>query len=85
MRDALVEGPTCAQIELIKKEFKGEEDCLYLNVYTPKVGSFFTYKFYHQAQHFSQLLIEKLIISQLFKRFLVFYGMQRFITVFARV
>jgi carboxylesterase type B len=37
MRDALVEGPTCAQVEIFKKDFKGEEDCLYLNVYTPKV------------------------------------------------
>jgi carboxylesterase type B len=37
MRDALVEGPACAQIEIFKKEFRGEEDCLYLNVYTPKV------------------------------------------------
>lgn len=37
IRDALVEGPTCAQIEVFKKEFKGEEDCLYLNVYTPKL------------------------------------------------
>ncbi|PNF42094.1 hypothetical protein B7P43_G10291 [Cryptotermes secundus] len=37
MRDALVEGPTCAQLEIFKKEFKGEEDCLYLNVYTPKL------------------------------------------------
>jgi carboxylesterase type B len=44
MRDALVEGPNCAQIEIFKKEFKGEEDCLYLNVYTPKVRVFWTKK-----------------------------------------
>lgn len=37
VRDALVEGPMCAQMELFKKEFKGEEDCLYLNIYTPKL------------------------------------------------
>ncbi|PSN48039.1 hypothetical protein C0J52_09101 [Blattella germanica] len=37
MRDALVEGPVCAQFDLLKKEYKGEEDCLYLNVYTPKL------------------------------------------------
>ncbi|KAJ9599104.1 hypothetical protein L9F63_010372, partial [Diploptera punctata] len=36
MRDALVEGPVCPQMDIFKKEFKGEEDCLYLNVYTPK-------------------------------------------------
>jgi hypothetical protein len=49
-RDALVEGPTCAQIDLLKKDFKGEEDCLYLNVYTPKVSSLFTYKIHHSAR-----------------------------------
>ena len=37
LRDALVEGPICPQLDIFKKEYKGDEDCLYLNVYTPKV------------------------------------------------
>ena len=40
VRDALVEGSVAPHIGEIPKEYVGEEDCLFLNVYTPKVIQF---------------------------------------------
>ena len=38
IRDALKEGSVSPQIEIfVAQSYMGEEDCLYLNVYTPKV------------------------------------------------
>ena len=37
VRDATVLPPTCIHIHTFEGEIRGEEDCLYLNVYTPKV------------------------------------------------
>jgi carboxylesterase type B len=37
VRNAFEEGNICAQIDLFLWTYKGDEDCLYLNVYTPKV------------------------------------------------
>ncbi|GLG95960.1 Esterase FE4 precursor, putative [Gryllus bimaculatus] len=40
VRDALKEGPSCPQIEWIKKlPYFGDEDCLYVNVYSPQLPS----------------------------------------------
>ncbi|KAK7790412.1 hypothetical protein R5R35_013505 [Gryllus longicercus] len=37
VREALEDGPPCPQVEKIfKVPYRGDEDCLYLNVYTPK-------------------------------------------------
>ena len=42
VRDAIVPSPTCLQIDFIQQyNISGTEDCLYLNVYTPKVRSTF--------------------------------------------
>jgi len=40
---------------------------------------------YNKLTPWSRVLLEKLIVTQLVKRFLTFYGTQRFITVFTRV
>jgi carboxylesterase type B len=37
VRDAFEEGNICAQKDLFLGTYKGDDDCLYLNVYTPKV------------------------------------------------
>jgi carboxylesterase type B len=37
VRDAFEEGNVCAQKDLFLQTYAGDEDCLYLNVYTPKV------------------------------------------------
>jgi hypothetical protein len=38
IRNALTEGPVAPQIDdVVEEAYLGEEDCLYLNVYTPKV------------------------------------------------
>jgi hypothetical protein len=38
IRDALTEGPVAPQVDdIVEEAYLGEEDCLYLNVYTPKV------------------------------------------------
>lgn len=37
-RNALDYGPACSQINEFTGEISGQEDCLYLNVYTPMVG-----------------------------------------------
>jgi carboxylesterase type B len=37
VRDAFEEGQICAQKDTMLQVFRGDEDCLYLNVYTPKV------------------------------------------------
>ncbi|GLG95959.1 Esterase FE4 [Gryllus bimaculatus] len=40
IRNALKEGPCCPQIELIMNlPYRGNEDCLYINVYSPKLPS----------------------------------------------
>ncbi|XP_015109347.1 acetylcholinesterase [Diachasma alloeum] len=36
--EATAEGNQCPQMDFIKDTFSGNEDCLYLNVYTPKVN-----------------------------------------------
>jgi carboxylesterase type B len=39
VRNALADGSPCPQIDkLVKEDYKGDEDCLFLNVYTPKVS-----------------------------------------------
>jgi para-nitrobenzyl esterase len=39
VRDALTEGPVAPQIDdVVADAYLGEEDCLYLNVYTPKAS-----------------------------------------------
>uniref|UniRef100_A0A4D5R9B5 Carboxylic ester hydrolase n=1 Tax=Scolopendra viridis TaxID=118503 RepID=A0A4D5R9B5_SCOVI len=35
--DATEDGPSCTQLNFFTKEYEGQEDCLYLNVYTPKL------------------------------------------------
>ena len=37
VRDAVVEGSVAPHIEELRNEYMGEEDCLFLNVYTPAV------------------------------------------------
>ncbi|XP_049831431.1 juvenile hormone esterase-like [Schistocerca gregaria] len=37
VRDAICEGAECAQLDFWERYYKGDEDCLYLNVYTPLV------------------------------------------------
>ncbi|XP_067001134.2 juvenile hormone esterase isoform X2 [Anabrus simplex] len=37
VRDALQEGSSCTQFNMYTNEFEGDEDCLYLNVYSPKL------------------------------------------------
>lgn len=37
LRDASAYGSECAQIMLITGNYAGKEDCLFLNVFTPKV------------------------------------------------
>ena len=37
VRDAVVEGSVAPHIEEFLKQYVGEEDCLFLNVYTPAV------------------------------------------------
>ena len=44
MRHAVFEGPICPQVEEFTRNTQGEEDCLYLNVYTPKVSPVYTLK-----------------------------------------
>ncbi|KAF4526357.1 hypothetical protein B566_EDAN014095 [Ephemera danica] len=39
MRAAKKEGPKCAQVDFITDEIGGEEDCLFINVFTPSVQS----------------------------------------------
>ncbi|XP_067007341.2 carboxylic ester hydrolase [Anabrus simplex] len=39
IRDALEEGPICVQLDLVINGIRGEEDCLYLNVYTPEMDN----------------------------------------------
>lgn len=36
-RDATREGPKCAQITVLAAQMEGEEDCLFLNVYSPNL------------------------------------------------
>lgn len=36
MRDATLEGNESPQFEIMRNTFRGKEDCLYLNVYTPQ-------------------------------------------------
>jgi para-nitrobenzyl esterase len=39
VRDALADGAPCPQIdEVFKEDYKGDEDCLFLNVYSPQVS-----------------------------------------------
>uniref|UniRef100_A0A6P7GH01 Esterase SG1-like n=1 Tax=Diabrotica virgifera virgifera TaxID=50390 RepID=A0A6P7GH01_DIAVI len=38
IRDATIDGNSCYQRNEMTKELEGSEDCLYLNVYTKKVG-----------------------------------------------
>lgn len=41
IRDAMADSPTCIQADyLLQYNIHGQEDCLYLNVYTPKVSNF---------------------------------------------
>lgn len=35
-KDALIEGNRAPHFDMVKKDFCGDEDCLFLNVYTPK-------------------------------------------------
>ncbi|XP_067006818.2 juvenile hormone esterase-like isoform X2 [Anabrus simplex] len=35
--EALQEGPVCKQFDIMDKKKKGEEDCLFLNIYTPQL------------------------------------------------
>jgi hypothetical protein len=37
VRDAVVEGSVAPHIDEFQKQYVGEEDCLFLNVYTPAV------------------------------------------------
>jgi carboxylesterase type B len=37
IRDATQQGPVCPQIDKVTQKTIGEEDCLVLNVFTPKV------------------------------------------------
>ncbi|PSN44753.1 hypothetical protein C0J52_10737 [Blattella germanica] len=37
VRNATKEGPICPQLNFFNKTFQGDEDCLYLNVYTPQL------------------------------------------------
>jgi carboxylesterase type B len=37
VRDAFEEGNVCAQKDMFLGTYTGDDDCLYLNVYTPKV------------------------------------------------
>ena len=37
VRDAVVEGSVAPHIEELQNQYVGEEDCLFLNVYTPAV------------------------------------------------
>ncbi|XP_063223130.1 carboxylic ester hydrolase-like isoform X2 [Bacillus rossius redtenbacheri] len=38
-RDALAEGPICVQGDMFSGELVGDEDCLFLNVYTPQLAT----------------------------------------------
>lgn len=40
VRDALSEPEICPQKHIILREVLGNEDCLYLNVYTPQVSHY---------------------------------------------
>ena len=37
MRPAVREGSSCPHRNMILENYKGAEDCLFLNVYTPKL------------------------------------------------
>ncbi|KDR24380.1 Esterase FE4 [Zootermopsis nevadensis] len=39
VRNATVEGPSCPQINPISQTYFGEEDCLFINVFSPKILS----------------------------------------------
>ncbi len=38
VRDATTPGSPCIQVNIITKSVMGQEDCLFLNVFTPKLG-----------------------------------------------
>lgn len=38
VRDATSFAPKCIQVDIITQQFYGEEDCLYLNVFVPKMA-----------------------------------------------
>jgi carboxylesterase type B len=43
VKNATQFGNACPQFDVITKKFIGEEDCLYLNVYTPVIKNVIAY------------------------------------------
>lgn len=64
IRDALTEGPVAPQVDtIVGSGYDGEEDCLSLNVYTPKVNSICYKNLFHKEENMSGQDFQKYFTS----------------------
>lgn len=75
--DASKAAQPCVQFEVFSKMVVGSEDCLYLNVYSPRVSNL-CFKFNNIPPNLEILIVKKMIRIQFLHPKFLFHGWYQF-------